>query len=65
MTGRGCGGYSDYMFNHLTPTEDAMGDMRAFVRKFIIHPAGFGGIEEWRDYGNGWQWFRTFALVEM
>ena len=52
------------MFNHLSPTEDAMGGMRAFVRKFIIHPAGFGGIEEWRDYGNGWQWVRTFALVE-
>lgn len=24
----------------------------------------FGGIEEWRDHGNGFQYFRTFNLIE-
>lgn len=33
-----------------------------FARKFVIGRL-FGGIEEWRDYGYGWQWHCTFSLV--
>lgn len=32
------------------------------ARKFVV--GFFGGVEEWRDYGRGWQWHCTFSLVD-